>query len=79
MLGERVEIMPNNAIPVINLHDQIYGVRNGAVEKDISVTTRGMRCQINNYYFSFINSYLFVPCRIRGHQLFMLTNCRGML
>jgi len=44
MLGERIEIMPNNAILVINLHDQIYGVRNGAVEKKIPVTTRGMGC-----------------------------------
>ncbi len=40
-LGERLEIVPNNAIIVINIHDQIYGVKNGVVEKVISVTGRG--------------------------------------
>jgi D-serine deaminase-like pyridoxal phosphate-dependent protein len=40
-LGERLEIVPNNATLVINIHDQIYGVRNGAVEKVIPVTGRG--------------------------------------
>jgi len=42
ILGDRVEIVPNNAILVINLHDQIYGVRNGVVEKVIPVTGRGL-------------------------------------
>lgn len=40
-LGERLEIVPNNATLVINLHDQIYGVRNGVVEKVFPVTGRG--------------------------------------
>lgn len=40
-IGTRVEIIPNNAILVINLHDQIYGVRNGVVEEMIPVTGRG--------------------------------------
>ena len=40
-LGERLEIVPNNATLVINIHDKIYGVRNGAVEKTMSVTGRG--------------------------------------
>ena len=40
-LGERLEIVPNNATLVVNIHDQIYGVRNGAVEKVIPVTGRG--------------------------------------
>ncbi len=40
-LGERLEITPNNATLVINMHDQIYGVRNGKVEKVIPVTGRG--------------------------------------
>lgn len=40
-LGERLEIVPNNATLVINIHDQIYGVRNGAVEETIPVTGRG--------------------------------------
>ena len=40
-LGERLEIVPNNATLVINIHDRIYGVRNGAVEEEIPVTGRG--------------------------------------
>ena len=39
--GERLEIIPNNATLVINIHDRIYGVRNGVVEKVIPVTGRG--------------------------------------
>jgi D-serine deaminase-like pyridoxal phosphate-dependent protein len=39
--GERLEIVPNNATLVVNIHDRIYGVRNGAVEKVIPVTGRG--------------------------------------
>lgn len=41
-LGERLEIIPNNAIVVTNLHDKLYSVRNGVVEKEIIVTTRGL-------------------------------------
>jgi len=40
-LGQRLEIVPNNAIVVINIHKQMYGVRNGVVEKVIPVTGRG--------------------------------------
>jgi len=40
-LGQRLEIVPNNATLVINIHDQIYGVRNGVVEQVIPVTGRG--------------------------------------
>jgi len=40
-LGERLEIVPNNATLVINIHDQIYGIRNGVVERVIKVTGRG--------------------------------------
>ena len=40
-LGERLEIVPNNATLVINIHDRIYGVRNGGVERVIAVTGRG--------------------------------------
>jgi len=39
--GERLEIVPNNATLVINIHNQIYGVRNGVVEQVIPVTGRG--------------------------------------
>jgi len=41
-LGERVEIIPNNAIVVTNLHDKLYGVRNGVIENEITITTRGL-------------------------------------
>jgi len=40
-LGDRLEIVPNNATLTINIHDRIYGVRNGAVEEIIPVTGRG--------------------------------------
>jgi len=40
-LGERLEIVPNNATLVINIHDTIYGVRNGVVERVIPVSGRG--------------------------------------
>ncbi len=39
--GERVEIVPNNATLVINIHNELYGVRNGAVERVFTVTSRG--------------------------------------
>ena len=41
-LGERIEIVPNNATLVINLHSKLYGVRNGGVERVIQVTGRGV-------------------------------------
>ena len=40
-LGDRLEIVPNNATLVINIHDKMYGVRNGKVEREIPVTGRG--------------------------------------
>ena len=40
-LGERLEIVPNNATLVISIHEQIYGVRNGLVERLFPVTGRG--------------------------------------
>jgi len=40
-IGERLEIVPNNATLVVNMHDQLYGVRNGVVERVIQVTGRG--------------------------------------
>ena len=40
-LGERLQIVPNNATLVINLHDRMYGVRNGGIEMAIPVTGRG--------------------------------------
>jgi D-serine deaminase-like pyridoxal phosphate-dependent protein len=40
-LGQRLEIVPNNATLTINIHDRIYGVRKGVVEEVIPVTGRG--------------------------------------
>ena len=40
-LDERLEIVPNNATLVVNIHDEMYGVRDGVIEKTIPVTGRG--------------------------------------
>jgi D-serine deaminase-like pyridoxal phosphate-dependent protein len=34
-LGDRIQIVPNNATLVVNLHNKIYGVRKGVVELEI--------------------------------------------
>jgi D-serine deaminase-like pyridoxal phosphate-dependent protein len=39
-LGDRLEIVPNSISLVVNIHDQLYGVRNGEVEMVIPVTGR---------------------------------------
>ncbi len=39
--GDRIEIIPNNATLVINIHDQIYGVRGGVIERIFKVSARG--------------------------------------
>jgi D-serine deaminase-like pyridoxal phosphate-dependent protein len=41
VMGERIEIVPNNITLVISMHDQIYGVRKGKVEKVFKVTGHG--------------------------------------
>ncbi len=40
-LGERLVIVPNNATLVMNIHSKLYGVRNGEVERVVTVTGRG--------------------------------------
>jgi len=40
-VGERLEVIPNNAMIVINGHDSLYGVRSGKVERIVPVTARG--------------------------------------
>jgi D-serine deaminase-like pyridoxal phosphate-dependent protein len=40
-LADRLEMIPNNATLVINLHDKVYGVRRGRVERTIKITGRG--------------------------------------
>lgn len=41
-LGERLEIIPNNASMVVSIHDEIYGVRKGKMEKVLQITGRGL-------------------------------------
>ena len=40
-LGERLEIVPNSAGIVLNIHDTVYGVRNGVIEREFKITGRG--------------------------------------
>ena len=40
-LGERLEIAPNSASLILNIHDKAYGVRNGVIEREFSITGRG--------------------------------------
>jgi len=40
-IGERLEIVPNNTTLVINIHDNMYGVRKGKIERVFPVTSRG--------------------------------------
>ena len=39
-IGDRLEIIPNHAGLVVNLHSQLYGVRNGKVERVIPISCR---------------------------------------
>ena len=41
-LGERLEVIPNNATMVVAMHDQIHGIRNGQVERVLKITGRGL-------------------------------------
>jgi D-serine deaminase-like pyridoxal phosphate-dependent protein len=40
-VGDRLEVVPNNATLVINMQEKIFGVRNGAVERVFAVAGRG--------------------------------------
>ena len=42
-VGDRLLIIPNHICPVVNLFDVMYGVRKGAIEREIPVAARGMR------------------------------------
>jgi D-serine deaminase-like pyridoxal phosphate-dependent protein len=42
-LGDRLEIVPNNATLVINMQDKIYGVRNNMVERVFAVAGKDLR------------------------------------
>lgn len=39
--GERLEMVPNNATLVLNLHDRAYAVRKGKIEKEFTISGRG--------------------------------------
>jgi len=41
-IGDRLEILPNHISLAVNLHDKMYGVRKGEIEREISVACRGM-------------------------------------
>ena len=41
-IGERLEILPNHISLAVNLHDTIYGIRNGELDQEIPVLCRGM-------------------------------------
>ena len=40
-IGDRLEIVPNNSTCTINIHDQLYRVRKGVLERVFPVTGRG--------------------------------------
>jgi D-serine deaminase-like pyridoxal phosphate-dependent protein len=40
-VGERLRILPNHVCPTVNLHDRLYGIRNGFVERVWDVAGRG--------------------------------------
>jgi len=40
-VGDRLEIVPNTATLVVNLHDELYVVRNGVIEIVMPITGRG--------------------------------------
>ena len=40
-VGDRVEVIPNHACTCVNLHDVLYGARNGVVEAEMPVVARG--------------------------------------
>lgn len=40
-LGDRLEIVPNSASLLLNIHDVVYGVRNGAIEREFRIAGRG--------------------------------------
>jgi D-serine deaminase-like pyridoxal phosphate-dependent protein len=40
-IGERLRIVPNHVCATMNLHDRVFGIRNGVVEREITVDARG--------------------------------------
>jgi len=40
-LGERLEIIPNSASLLFNIHEKAYGVRAGQIEREFDIAGRG--------------------------------------
>jgi D-serine deaminase-like pyridoxal phosphate-dependent protein len=40
-IGDRIEIIPNHVCPTVNLYNTAYGVKNGKIEKILTITARG--------------------------------------
>jgi D-serine deaminase-like pyridoxal phosphate-dependent protein len=40
-VGERLQIVPNHVCATMNLHDRVFGVRGGRVEREIPIDARG--------------------------------------
>jgi D-serine deaminase-like pyridoxal phosphate-dependent protein len=40
-VGDHIRIIPNHICPAVNLHERIYGIRNGEVEQVWAVEGRG--------------------------------------
>jgi D-serine deaminase-like pyridoxal phosphate-dependent protein len=40
-VGERLRVLPNHVCATVNMHDKLYGVRNGMVEKTWNIAARG--------------------------------------
>lgn len=40
-VGDRIRIIPNHICPAVNLHERVYGIRNGEVERVWEVEGRG--------------------------------------
>ena len=41
-IGDRLEILPNHISLAVNLHERMYGIRNGAIEREIPIACRGV-------------------------------------
>jgi D-serine deaminase-like pyridoxal phosphate-dependent protein len=40
-VGDRVQVIPSHACPVVNLHDVLLGFRDGRIERELAVAARG--------------------------------------
>jgi D-serine deaminase-like pyridoxal phosphate-dependent protein len=40
-VGDRVHVLPSHVCPVVNLHDTLWGFRDGRLERELAVAARG--------------------------------------